>query len=251
MKYLIINADDFGLNSNVNKGIILAREAGAITNATLMVKREGAGEAIEYALENPSFSVGLHIDIDEVLLGDKKGAERFEKNYLEKRVKDKDLLKRVEEEVREQIALFEKNGLTLSHIDSHHHLHALPEVFHIILKLIERQKISTMRVARNYDLVKYPSFTWDEAFYDRAISELNNMGTRGADNFLSFSQACTSEIIPQGITELMTHPGKGERWREEELDFLLSSRWKKVLHENEVKLISFKALAEIISVERN
>jgi len=245
VKYLIVNADDFGINSGVNKGIIMAREAGAITNATLMIKREGAREAVDYALSNRSFSVGLHIDIDGVFPGNKKGHERFEKNYLRQVLQDPTVLKNIEKEILLQMELFEMSGLELSHIDSHHHLHALPEVFNIVLKAMEGSSLKTMRIARDYDLVKYPSIIWDEDFYRRAIKALHKKNILRADNFLSFSEASLAKEMPEGITELMTHPGKGEAWRQRELDFLLSDRWKALLDQNNVELVSFRDIAAI------
>jgi len=37
-KYLIVNADDFGLSSGVNRGIIKSHEQGIVTSASLMVR---------------------------------------------------------------------------------------------------------------------------------------------------------------------------------------------------------------------
>jgi len=248
---LIINADDFGLNGDVNRGIIMAREAGAITNTTLMIKKEGASEAIDYALANPSFSVGLHIDIDEIVLGERKGSKRFEETYLTQRLADPQILDAIEEDLLAQLELFEKSGLPLSHIDSHHHLHALPQLFYVILKVLEGRRIRTMRVAKNYDLVKYPSIMWDPTFYDRAIIALNKQGISIADRFLPFSEIDLLEAMPQGITEMMTHVGKGESWREKELRFLMSDKWQALLKQNNVELISFRDIAKVIPDERN
>lgn len=250
MKYLIINADDFGLNAGVNRGIIMAWEAGAITNATLMIKREGSREALDYALSNRSFSVGLHLDIDDIVAGDRKGSARFEKNYLKEKLKDGQVLKRIEKEIGRQMALFEKSGLELSHIDSHHHLHALPEVFNILMQLIDGWNISTIRIARDYDLVRYPSIKWNDAFYEKAIRSLKKKGIHRADHFLPLETGRSLNEIPEGITEIMTHPGKDEAWRKRELEFLISARWKALIEQNNVKLISFRDLTVMTADER-
>src|SRR4029453_9455725 len=64
-KYLIVNADDFGQSSGVNRGIIKAYVCGTVTSASLMVRWPGAAEASAYAREHPSLSLGLHVDLGE------------------------------------------------------------------------------------------------------------------------------------------------------------------------------------------
>jgi len=64
-RYLIVNADDFGHSSAVNRGVIHAYEHGIVTSASLMVRWPAAGEAAEYARNHPSVSLGLHIDFGE------------------------------------------------------------------------------------------------------------------------------------------------------------------------------------------
>jgi len=59
MKYLIVNADDFGYSFSVNKGIIEAHEKGIVTSTSVMVDAIASQEAA--ALKHfPKLSVGLH-----------------------------------------------------------------------------------------------------------------------------------------------------------------------------------------------
>src|SRR6266404_4630864 len=64
-KYLIVNADDFGLSQGVNRGIIEAAEHGILTSASLMVRQPAAAEAASYARKHPQLTVGLHLDLGE------------------------------------------------------------------------------------------------------------------------------------------------------------------------------------------
>src|SRR3989442_13993982 len=64
-RYLIVNADDFGLSPGVNRGIIEAHEHGIVTSASLMVRWPAAAEAAAYSRDRPNFSVGLHVDLAE------------------------------------------------------------------------------------------------------------------------------------------------------------------------------------------
>src|SRR5215470_18291652 len=59
-RYLNVNADDFGADQHVNRGIIEAHERGIVTSASLMVDMPGARAAVRLAKERPRLSVGLH-----------------------------------------------------------------------------------------------------------------------------------------------------------------------------------------------
>src|SRR5713101_9932691 len=110
MKYLIVNADDFGLSRGINRGIIEAYQKGIVTSASLMVDRPGSQEAAELYRKlrwlEPELSVGLHVD-------------------LEKPMNDlPDVYWRIRNEVRNQVRRFEHlMGNSPSHLDSHHHVH--------------------------------------------------------------------------------------------------------------------------------
>ena len=58
---LIINADDFGLTSGVNRSVSELTVAGALTSATLMANRSAFHEAARIAKDLPSLGVGCHI----------------------------------------------------------------------------------------------------------------------------------------------------------------------------------------------
>src|SRR6266568_9642133 len=53
MRYLIVNADDFGFSEGVNRGILEAHDKGIVTSASLMVERPAAVEAADRARERP------------------------------------------------------------------------------------------------------------------------------------------------------------------------------------------------------
>lgn len=60
-KYLIINADDFGMCRAHNAATMELFQRGAITSATIMAPCLYAREAVEFAIKNPSLSVGVHL----------------------------------------------------------------------------------------------------------------------------------------------------------------------------------------------
>ncbi|MFH1694789.1 MAG: ChbG/HpnK family deacetylase [Patescibacteria group bacterium] len=71
MRYLIINADDFGYSFSVNKGIIEAHTDGVVTSTTVLVDAIAAEEAAKLT-QYKDLSVGLHFFPDDL---DKAGEE--------------------------------------------------------------------------------------------------------------------------------------------------------------------------------
>ncbi|MGB8007293.1 MAG: ChbG/HpnK family deacetylase, partial [Terriglobales bacterium] len=61
MGRLIVNADDFGLTSGVNRAIVELHAAGLVTSTSLMARAGATDEAIEMACATPSLGVGCHI----------------------------------------------------------------------------------------------------------------------------------------------------------------------------------------------
>ena len=64
-RLLIVNADDFGMSEDVNRGILKAHFEGIVTSASLMVRWPDAAEAADYGRKHPGLSVGLHFDTGE------------------------------------------------------------------------------------------------------------------------------------------------------------------------------------------
>ena len=62
VRFLIVNADDFGYGAGVNRGIVEAHDRGVVTSAGLMVNTPGTEEAVRLAAERPGLSLGLHVN---------------------------------------------------------------------------------------------------------------------------------------------------------------------------------------------
>lgn len=148
---LIINADDFGLTSGVNRGIIDCFLAGSVTSTTLMVNAPATCEAVAMAKANPALGVGLHFNmtLGRPLCPTKEvptlhdGEGRFpgraacERNLLLGRVKTRD----IEREFHAQLDRFTSFGIPLTHIDSHQHIHLFPRVFDVVASYCAKHDI--------------------------------------------------------------------------------------------------------------
>ena len=60
-KYLIINADDFGMCRAHHIATVDLFAKGTVTSATVMAPCAYAREAVDFAIRNPSLSVGVHL----------------------------------------------------------------------------------------------------------------------------------------------------------------------------------------------
>jgi predicted glycoside hydrolase/deacetylase ChbG (UPF0249 family) len=62
VRYLIVNADDFGYSFSVNKGIVEAHTKGIVTSTSVMVDAIAAHEAANLT-QYDNLSVGLHFEV--------------------------------------------------------------------------------------------------------------------------------------------------------------------------------------------
>src|SRR5206468_11356447 len=124
MKYLIVNGDDFGASSGVNRGIREAHLHGILTSASLLVNTPGADEAARLAAALPDLSVGLHADLPDEL--DKASADS----------------QGVRESLQRQFRRFESLvGRPPKHIDSHHNVHRNPRALPHFLEIAREHEI--------------------------------------------------------------------------------------------------------------
>lgn len=129
-KYLIINADDFGMCRAGNLAVFDLLKSGGITSSTIMAPCGWAPEACKFAKENPQFAIGAHLTLtsewsnyrwapvsasNTESLRDEDGYMFKESDEVEKNVD----IDEVEAEIRAQIERLKKLGLTPSHLDNH------------------------------------------------------------------------------------------------------------------------------------
>ncbi len=61
-KYLIVNADDYGIAASVSRGIRETHQRGIVTSTTVMIGMDNAAEAVQQARkETPDLALGLHV----------------------------------------------------------------------------------------------------------------------------------------------------------------------------------------------
>jgi hopanoid biosynthesis associated protein HpnK len=156
-RWLIINADDFGLSASTNGAIIRAYREGILTAASLMVNETGFQEAVQLARGTPRLGVGLHLtlvdghatlDAHEIpgLVNERGKFETSPARAGWKYFMDDSLRPQLEAEIFAQFEKFQSTGLPLDHVNSHHHLHAHPTLLQILIENAERLAISHLRL---------------------------------------------------------------------------------------------------------
>jgi hopanoid biosynthesis associated protein HpnK len=279
---LILNADDFGLTAGVNRAIIELHRAGVLTSASLMARAAATNEAIELALAIPSMGIGCHVALVDgepvlraqnlpTLVDPRTGRFHptlgvFLKLLLTGRIRSSE----IEAETAAQIALLQKRGLRLTHIDTHKHAHIFPAVLRPVLRAARAAGIRSVRnpFEPAWSLRATPGAPWIrraqvrllrllEPAFRRIVAEEGFTTTDGAIGVLATGTLDSKTVssllrnLPDGTWELVTHPGYNDSDLAQAHTRLLASRetereaLRAVEQFPEIELISFADLHPI------
>jgi len=247
MKSIIITADDLGLDTNINKGIAEAYQNGIVTCAALLMNAPATDEGIAIALGNPGLEVGIHLSIVEgyslrnvvsTITGKnayfdnaiclKRNWIEFIKCYLKGSID----LKELEEEFELQIAKFKMNFKSIPFLNSTQHLHLLPGIWKIVLKLCKRHHINYIRLPQ----LTFPDRLWLNRkvlflfpflvlgsycrFYlkSTAIQSTDHVvGMQFSGNINTDRMKFILSNLKDGISEIILHPGYSSTYLLEKL----------------------------------
>lgn len=160
MNKFILNADDFGMSIEFNNAVLYGILNGEILkSASLVANGEAFDDAVERIIPKcENLSVGVHLNIIEgkslseniFLLTDSEN--NFNNSYIDLILKcsgknKKIFLEQIEKEFRTQIEKI-LSKTKVSHIDSHVHTHAIPEIFELTCKLAQEYEIPYIRTQR-------------------------------------------------------------------------------------------------------
>jgi len=275
-RFLIINADDYGLAPGITAAILDLARRGAITSASAIVTMPGSAEAL-VAARAVDLDLGLHLNlcagtplsppdaIPSLLAGGATRSPRFatagelQWRYLSGRLD----LDEVRRECRAQIERFLATGATPSHLDSHCHLHALPRLYRLTAELAGRYGIPGVRRAASNFIFRpprLPLFSRVVGFprYDASpyapyqsnyFSVLTVMGPARTPRPLH----ALLRALPDGVTELVCHPGYVDdellsidtltHAREREWLLLTRPHLGEALTREGIRLVSWRAMA--------
>jgi len=294
MRNLIVNADDLGWTPGVNRGIAEAHKNGIVTSATLLANGAAFDDAVRVARQTPSLGVGVHLNLSDgapvlpaaelpALLG---GDGRFSggpEKLLLRLARRKTALAQVEREWDAQIRKLRSAGVEPTHLDGHKHVHMLPGLFPVALKLAKRHGIGCVRISLEDSGLRAALASGDghsasavlkqgvqarglKLLARDAREQAERAGIAAADYFCGIAQ--TGELtregvekllhsLPEGTTELMCHPGYADEdlrssatrlqaSREEELRIFTSTAVRNCVASLGIRLINYAEIANLV-----
>lgn len=273
MKRLIVNADDFGLTSGVNRAISELHRSGHLSSATLMSVALATSEAVAIAKNTPSLGVGCHVvlvdgvpvlpaaqlpTLTEPATGRfRKTLGRFVRDLMLGRIRPEE----IEAEAFAQIDHLRSLGITPTHIDTHKHTHMFPAVLQPLLRAAQRAGVKAIRnpFEPDWSLRATPGAPllrrtqvhilnrFRPAFL-RSVAQSGLHTTNGSIGVLATGILNTETIrsllanLPDGTWELVTHPGYN--------DADLATAGTRLLTSRIIELESLSAISLPPGVER-
>ncbi len=232
MKYLIVNADDFGLSKSINKGIINAHLNGIVTSASLMANGEAFEDAVSLIHRRPALAVGIHFVLTEekpVLpqnevpsLVDKNGHffrtyRQFFQRLLTGRINNRE----IKNEFNAQLNKLLRAGIKPSHADGHDHLHIFPSILNVLLEIAKTNHIQWIRNSHDtltavndfshLGLAVLGKFGKKKILGKRCNTSNYFLGTRFSGKLNESNVLHMLDNLRTGVSEIMCHPGEENR----------------------------------------
>jgi len=293
MRRLIVNADDFGLTPNVNEGILDAHRDGIVTSTTLLANGMAFESAVTAGKRFQRLGIGVHLNLSDgkpvadachiPTLVDSGGWFHMAPPRLWAGIASGQVrLAEIEFELRAQIRKVIGAGSVPTHLDGHKHVHVLPRVSEIVIRLARELLIPVVRCPLEHNpYASSPSENrWlptissvKQYLVSRTVSKLaksfrNRLAQAGLlspAHFYGMSETGFLDArairqilryLPPGTSELMCHPGyrdvelekTGTRLliqREIEIEGLTAASIKNFAVSRGIQLLNYKDFVEM------
>ena len=273
-KLLIIHADDLGVSHSENEASISALEKGSVRSGSIMVPCPWFPEIASYASQHPAADLGLHLtltaewklykwgtvvpDTEASSLLNDKGF--FPDNSAEVATKGK--LDEVEKEIRAQIERAKQFGVDVTHLDTHMgSLLATTDLLKLYIKVGHEYKVPILlhrgfaKAMLNINLEDY--LTKNDVVLDQIYMANPEDYKKGMKNFYAsvlntmkpglniiLLHAAYDNAEMQAVT--LDHPDYGAAWRQADYDFFTSEDCKKILHDQKIQVVTWRAIRDKI-----
>lgn len=270
-KLLIVHADDLGMMRSVNAATIKAFESGLVNSGSIMVPCPWFPDIAAYARKHPEADLGLHLTLTSewttyrwgpVLPKDRVSSLLDKSGYLyltESEAASHASPREVEAEIRAQIERARSFGIQPTHLDSHMGtLYQSQALFEILLKVAREHKLPTRISKEALQSTAYLSALLkpEDIVIDKVISIEPNVTPGDWEKF--YTEAIKN--IQPGVSEVIVHlayddqemgaatadhPDWGAAWRQRDLQFFTSDKFRKLLQENQIKLITWREIGKV------
>lgn len=291
MKNLIVNADDLGWTEGVNRGIAEAHRRGLVTSTSLLANGRAFEAALTVSRNHPQLGIGVHLNLSDGpstaapasvpgLLNASGQLEGSPESLLLRIARRSLRTEEVEREWDAQISKIKSSGISPTHLDGHKHVHMLPGLFEVALRLARKHSVGAIRVAHEESRLRTLLATGDgrqgsvrlkQGVQARGLKLLapdaremaGRAGIAMADYFCGIAQTGVItlegvnrllEALPDGTTEFMCHPGyqdedlrqsptRLQQSRQQELQILTDISIRKLVATRGIRLINYAFLA--------
>ena len=269
-KLLIVHADDLGMAHSINRASIKGLESGLVSSASIMIPCPWLPEIADYARKHPEADLGLHLTLTSewilyrwgpVLPKERVPSLLDSNGYLyltETEAAAHIDPKEAEAEIRAQIARAKLLGIQPTHLDSHMGtLYQTQALFETLFRVARDNKL-LIRVSKEWfaEAPFLPSLLGPNDVVMNTIISIGPGVT--ADGWSKFYVDAIKNLQP-GITEMIVHlayddeemrglafnhPAWGSEWRQRDFQFVTSEAFRKLLQENNIKLVTWREISE-------
>ena len=276
-RLLIVNADDYGLTTGVCRAIVRAHREGIVTSTSALALGPAFASCSTMLNDVSDLGVGVHLAVvgeDPPLLSrseipslvDRDGRlplswRRFLPRACTGRIAVDDLRRELNAQL--DVVSDALPGRTLTHLDTHQHLHLWPPFGSLVIELARERGIPAVRVTRSVGHGGRSLVV--NQLGRRFAAKASAAGLRTTDVFAGFDEGgmLVTDALERTIdrvaatnahsAEIGVHPGEdgdadlaryewGYRWAEE-LDALMSAEARDAVERNGFTLGSYSALS--------
>lgn len=250
MGKIIVNADDFGINTVVTSEIERQIETRLVSSTTVMANGACLGEVKLFAAEHSEISFGVHLCLSEfdsltksnglrlAGLTDESGKFIHKAVFGLKNLSDETVRKAIREELNAQIDTVESLGFPISHADSHHHVHTIWPLREVFAEVLRSRGIKKVRLGGDFRTMRMRLHLclWLQRnklnkYYQKLFTT-----TEGFYSYAEFIDAGWP-VREDETVELMCHPGHpGMKFRAE------IERMKQTKKPDGIQIISYNEL---------
>jgi hopanoid biosynthesis associated protein HpnK len=271
VRRLIVSGDDLGLHPGINAGVIRCHREGIVTSASLCANGGAFEDAVAALRSAPDLDVGVHLTLvgEAPLLPSRSlptlaPEGRLPRHFgalFRRLMLGRVRIEEVEEEMAAQVARARDAGLSVSHLDSHQHVHLHPALLPAVIRLAGKFGIAAVRAASRTVSGRGLRPALIGLVSRLGSRRLRDAGLRTPDALVGIAETgrldegrlrAVVAALPEGTSELVCHPGAGDgaigsayswgfRW-DEEAAALTAPAARETLRREGVQLIAYRDL---------